>query len=104
MEQKTFFIDTVIRNEKIRFLAMVSECEEKLTAYPRGKLVIRESKGHRYCYFRYRDGQKIVTKYAGTEKKLEELQQIVAERDLLLEKLKTLKAELRRIEKLEAVK
>lgn len=31
---------------------------------PKCKLVVRELKGNKYCYLRYRDGSKVIMKYA----------------------------------------
>ena len=104
MENRKYLIDTVIEKEKSRIVEMRRECEDRLAEFPRGSLVIRDSNGRQYCYFRYRDGKKIVTKYAGTIKKLDELKAIIAKREELLNEIKSLDAEIERIEKIEAIK
>ena len=104
MENRQYLIDAVIEKEKCRIEKMRSECEERLSEFPRGSLVIRESNGRKYCYFRYRDGKRVVTKYAGTIQKYEELSAQLAERDKLITEIRMLAAEIERIEKMEAVK
>lgn len=104
MERKQYHIDVVIAREKERFEGKRRACEEKLAAYPRGSIMLRETNGHRYCYFRYREGKRVITKYAGTEKKLGELKRQIAEREKLTEELKRLDEEIGRMEKMENVR
>ena len=63
MPTEKFVIDNIIEKEKIRNREMRSAYEQRLLGFPRGSLTIRESKGRKYCYFKYRDGKKIITKY-----------------------------------------
>ena len=100
MENRQYLIDAVIEKEKCRIEKMRSEYEERLSEFPRGSLVIREANGRKYCYFRYRDGKKIITKYAGTEKKIDELKMVLAQREKLVNEIKSLNDELERIEKI----
>lgn len=79
-------------------------CEQRLLKFPRGSLTIRESNGRKYCYFKYRDGKKIITKYAGAEKMIPELQKQVEARDELIEMIKVLDGEYEKIEKMERVR
>ena len=104
MENKEMSLDDVIRNEKARFIERKNRCEEKLLAYPKGALVVRESGGRRYCYFKYRDGKKVITKYAGTFDKYGALNATVAEREKLTEEIRQLTSDIDRIERMEAVK
>jgi len=104
MTTEKFVIDNIIEKEKIRNREMRMAYAQRLLAYPRGTLTIRESKGRKYCYFKYRDGKKIITKYAGTEKKLQELQEKIAERDRLSDMIRMLDAEYEKIAKIESVK
>ena len=104
MENKELSIDAVIRNEKIRFIRQKNRCEERLLDYPRGTLVVRESGGRKYCYFKYRDGKRVITKYAGTFAKFGVLNAMVTEREKLTEEIKQLTASIDRIERMEAVK
>ncbi len=103
MENK-YSVDDTIRQLKVHYMELLKSYEEKLKSFPRGTLVIRETKGHRYCYFRYRDGKKVVTKYAGTEKRQEELRQLIVKREALLEETKRVRAEIERIERIEGIK
>ena len=104
MEKIEFQIDAVLKKEKQKDETKLLECEDKLQEYPRGTLVFRESNGRKYCYFRYRDGKKIVTKYAGTVQLYDDLALVVAERDKLISEIKRLKAENARIDKMISVK
>lgn len=104
MEKEEMSIDVVIQNEKSRFMERKSRCEEKLLDYPRGTLVVRESGGRKYCYFKYRDGKKVITKYAGTFDKYDVLHAMVEEREQLTGEIKQLTADIDRIERMEAVK
>ncbi len=94
----------MLQKEKARIVEMKQTYEAQLSEFPRGSLVIRESNKRQYCYFRYRDGKRVITKYAGTIQKLEELKDQIARRDALVGEIKTLDQEIERIEKLEAVK
>lgn len=104
MPTEKFVIDNIIEKEKIRNREMRSAYEQRLLGFPRGSLTIRESKGRKYCYFKYRDGKKIITKYAGTKKMLAELQEQIEERDRLVEMIKMLDAEYEKIEKMSTMK
>ena len=104
MEKTEFHIDSVLKREKAKNEKRIFECEEKLKEYPRGTLVFRESNGRQYCYFRYRDGKKVITKYAGTSMLYNDLRVVVAERDKLVNEIKRLKTENSRIDKMAAVK
>ena len=104
MPTEKFVIDNIIEKEKIRNQEMRLAYEQRLSGFPRGSLTIRESKGRKYCYFKYRDGKKIITKYAGTEKMISELQEQIEERDRLAEMIRMLDAEYEKIEKLENIR
>lgn len=104
MHTEKFVIDTIIEKEKIRNREKRMTYERILAGYPKGSLTIRESNGRKYCYFKYRDGKRIITKYAGTEKMMDELKLQVAERERIVEMIKTLDEEYEKIEKMENVK
>ena len=99
MESRQYLIDAVIEKEKCRIEKIRSECEERLSEFPRGSLVIREANGRKYCYLRYRDGKRVITKYAGTESKIDDLRSVLAERENIVAQIKNLDAELDRIKK-----
>lgn len=100
MENRQYLIDAVIEKEKCRIEKLRSECEERLSEFPRGSLVIREANGRKYCYLRYRDGKRVITKYAGTESKIDDLRSVLAERENIVAQIKNLDAELDRIKKI----
>lgn len=104
MSTEKFVIDNIIEKEKVRNREMRAAYEKCLLKFPRGSLTVRESNGKKYCYFKYRDGKKIVTKYAGTEKMIPELQNQIEERDHFVEMIRMLDAEYEKIEKLENIR
>jgi hypothetical protein len=75
-----------------------------MTDLPRGSLMIREINGRKYCYLRYRDGKKVIQKYAGTIEQQETILAKIAERKHLVELLAMLEEENKRISKMEAIK
>lgn len=78
--------------------------EKRIAELPRGSLVVRHLKGREYCYLRYRDGKKVIQKYAGTVGHEEGLRKKISERKHLVELVSMLEEESKRIEKMEAVK
>ena len=97
MESQQYLIDAVIEKEKRRIEKMRSKCEERLSEFPRGSLVIREANGRKYCYLRDRDGKRVITKYAGTGSKIDDLRAILAERESIILQIKNLDVQLDRI-------
>lgn len=104
MEEKKFFIDIIIEKEKKRNASMRLAYEKRLSDLPRGSLLIRELNGKKYCYLRYREGDKVIQKYAGTIQEEEKIRAKIAERKHLSELLSMLEEERKRIVKMEAIK
>ena len=104
MKEKKYFIDTVLEKEKQRNEKMRLAYEKRIIELPRGSLVIRELNGRKYCYLRYRDGKKVIQKYAGTIEQEEMIRTKIAERKHLVELLAMLEEESKRILKMEAIK
>lgn len=104
MKEKKYFIDTVLEKEKQRNENMRRSYEKRILNLPRGSLLIRELNGRKYCYLRYRDGKKVIQKYAGTLEQEETIRAQIAERKHLLELIEMLEEENKRILKMEAIK
>lgn len=104
MKEKKYFIDVILEREKQRNEKMRLAYEKRIMDLPRGSLVIRELNGRKYCYLRYRDGKKVVQKYAGTLAQEEVIRLKIAERKHLEELLSMLEEENKRIVKMEAIK
>lgn len=104
MPTEKFVIDNILEKEKIRNREMRSAYEQRLSGFPRGSLTVRQSNGRKYCYFKYRDGKKVVSKYAGTEKMIPELQEQIKERARIAETIRMLDAEYERIERIENIR
>ena len=104
MREKRYFIDAVLEKEKQRNEKMRLAYEKRMLHLPRGSLVIREFNGRKYCYLRYRDGKKVIQKYAGTIEQEEMLRAQIAERKHLTDLISMLEEERKRIAKMEAVK
>lgn len=104
MKEKKYFIDVILEREKQRNEKMRLAYEKRIMDLPRGSLVIRELNGRKYCYLRYRDGKKVIQKYAGTLAQEEVIRLKIAERKHLEELLSMLEEENKRIVKMEAIK
>ena len=104
MKEKKYFIDAVLEKEKQRNENMRLSYEKRMKDLPRGSLMIREINGRKYCYLRYRDGKKVIQKYAGTIEQQETILAKIAERKHLVELLAMLEEENKRISKMEAIK
>ncbi len=104
MKEKKYFIDAVLEKEKQRNENMRLSYEKRILDLPRGSLVIRELNGRKYCYLRYRDGKRVIQKYAGTIEQEEAIRAKIAERKHLVELLAMLEEESKRILKMEAIK
>ena len=104
MREKKYFIDAVLEKEKKRNSNMRQAYEKRVLSLPRGSLVIRELNGKKYCYLRFREGKKVVQKYAGTIEQEEKIRAQIAERKHLIELIAMLEEENKRIMKMEVVK
>ena len=104
MKERKYFIDVVLEKEKQRNENMRSVYEKRISDLPRGSLVIRELNGRKYCYLRYREGKKVIQKYAGTIEQEELIRAKISERKHLTELLSMLEEENKRILKMEEIK
>lgn len=104
MKEKKYFIDTVLQKEKQRNERMRLAYEKRISDLPRGSLLVREINGKKYCYLRYREGKKVIQKYAGTIEQEEMLLAKITERKHLVKLITMLKEENERIMKMEAIK
>ena len=104
MKEKRHFIDAVLEKEKKRNEAMGLAYEKRISELPCGSLVTREINGRKYCYLRYREGKKVIQKYAGTIEQEETMRAKIAERKRLIRLVAMLEEESKRILKMEAVK
>lgn len=104
MKEKKYFINAILEKEKQRNKNMRLAYEKRIMDLPRGSLVIRELNGRRYCYLCFRDGKKVIQKYAGTIEQEEMIRAKIAERKHLTELVAVLEEESERILKMEAIK
>ena len=104
MKEKKYFIDVVLEKEKKRNEYMRLEYEKRILELPKGSLVIRELKGKKYCYLRFRKGEKVVQKYAGTIEQEKSIRTQIEERKHLISLVTMLEEENKRIVKMEAIK
>lgn len=104
MEKRKYYIDAVLKKEIGRNENMQKAYAKRILELPRGSLMIRELNGRQYCYLRYREGQKVVQKYAGTIAEADALRAQIAQRKHLLALLTMLKEEHARMMKMEAVR
>lgn len=83
------------RNERSRRVY-----RREIDLLPRGSVCVRSRGGRQYCYLKYREGDKTVTKYVGAAPLFErELREKVARRKTLEESLRRLRREQAFIEK-----
>lgn len=104
MENKKYYIDVILEKEKKRNENMQLAYTKRLSELPKGSLVIRTINGKEYCYLRYREGEKVILKYAGTINQIEDIKLKIEERKRLVKLIDMLKKEKKRIMKMEAVK
>lgn len=104
MKEKKYFIDTVLEKERKRNENMRQAYKKRISTLPKGSLVVRELNGKKYCYLRFREGKKVVQKYAGTIEQEESIRTQIAERKHLIELIAMLEEENKRIIKMGAVK
>jgi hypothetical protein len=104
MKEKKYFIDAVLEKEKQRNENMRLAYEKRILELPKGSLVVRVLNGKKYCYLRFREGKKVVQKYAGTIEQEEIIRAQIAERKHLIELITMLEEENKRIQKMEAIK
>lgn len=98
-----FIVDSVLDKEGKRNRHMRTLYEEQLSTLPRGSLFVREINGIKYCYLRYRDGKKVVTKYAGKYDNYEIIMKQIEERTQIEAMIKILDAEYSKIEKMNSL-
>ena len=104
MRKKNYFIDIVLEKEKKRNESMLQAYTKRLSELPKGSLLIRKINGNEYCYLRYREGEKVIHKYAGTINQVGEIKEKINERKHLIDLIEMLKKENKRILKMEAIK
>lgn len=104
MREKKYFIDAVLEKEKKRNEYMRLMYEKRILELPKGSLVVRELKGKKYCYLRFREGEKVVQKYAGTIERERFIRAQIEERKHLSALVAMLEEENKRIVKMEGIK
>jgi len=97
-------IDSVLDKERAKAFNLKINFEKRLAELPKGTLTIREVKGNKYCYFRYREGQKIRTVYAGPARNQDEYERQIAEREKIIEQIKELDYEIKRIDTMKTIR
>mgnify|MGYP006972506629 CR=1 FL=1 len=97
-------IDDVVEREMARNRREREKIELLLSDYPKGSLLIRENRGKRYCYLKFRKGKKVITKYVCAESMINELREVMVERDKLIETINNLDTEYARLVKIKNVK
>ncbi len=104
MKKKKYYIDAVLEKEKKRNEIMILEYQKQILNLPRGSLTIRELNGRKYCYLRYREGKKVIQKYAGTIEQEEIIRAKISKRNHLIKLIAMLEDERKCIEKMEAIR
>ena len=103
MREKKHYIDVVLEKERQRNEKMRLAYQQRVLELPRGSLTIRELNGRKYCYLRYREGKRVIQKYAGTVEQEATLRSQLEERTHLEELIVMLNEENKRILKMEGI-
>lgn len=72
---------------------MIDKYSQSLEELPKGSILEREIDGRHYCYLKYRDGEKVVSKYIG-KKDIDTVKQMIAKRKHIENMLQALQKEL----------
>lgn len=95
-------IETVLKKERQRNEILLSMYEEELSKLPKGKIIPKVQNGRTYFYLRFRTGEKICTLYLGKDKNaFAETEEKLDRRKVVEKLIKELKAENKKIAKLE---
>lgn len=87
--------------EKKRNMEMQESYIIEISKLPRGSISVKKIGKKDYCYLKYRDGDKFISKYVGNcEQKLDDLKRQVEKRKYFEKLLKELKAEYKIISKI----
>ena len=93
-------IKDMLEEERNRNLEMLRIFQAEIAELPRGSLVVQSINGHDYCYLKYREGDRIVSKYAGKATDCrEKLEKAIARRRQLEQSLRRINYELKLIQK-----
>ncbi len=91
----------IIEKELERNERMIKEYESELSKLPKGKLTVKKINSHSYYYLKFRDGDKVVTKYVGKDGcDISELLDMLDKRKHVEEMLKQLKSERKELNRL----
>lgn len=91
----------IIDREIERNKKMILEYENELSKLPKGKLTVKIINSHSYFYLKFRESEKVVTKYIGKDNcDLSDLNEKLEKRKHIEEMLKQLKSEKKELEKL----
>lgn len=95
-------IETVLKKERQRNEILLGIYEEELSKLPKGKIIPKIQNGRTYFYLRFRSREKVCTSYLGKDKNtLAETEEKLNRRKVVEKLVKELKAENRKIAKLE---
>ena len=65
-------VEDALREEKIRNQQIREAYAREIANLPRGSLTIKEIGSNRYCYLRFREGEKVRLQYVGKAEAVEE--------------------------------
>jgi hypothetical protein len=88
----------MLSEEKERNLNMQKNYSEEISALPRGSVTVKKIGNKKYCYLKYRQGEKFVSEYMGNaHENAEHLLKLVEKRRHFEKMLRELKAEYKMI-------
>lgn len=97
-------IYSILEEERKRSEYMLEKYEKELELLPKGKITPKITKSNTYYYLKYRDGQKVCSKYIGmNEADVAYIKEQLERRKVVERFVKELKAEQVKIRKMEAI-
>ena len=91
-------LDGVMREEHDRLNRIIAKVEQEISELPKGYISKKEINGKNYCYLQFRENGKVKSVYIKNDE-LDAYRDLIARRNELIIKLKGLKADKKKLEK-----
>lgn len=91
-------LDGVMREEHDRLNRIIAKVEQEITELPKGYISEKKINGRNYCYLQFREDGKVKSVYIKKDD-VDAYRNLIARRNELMLKLKGLKADRRKLEK-----
>lgn len=91
-------LDGVMREEHDRLGRIIAKVEQEINELPKGYISEKKINGKNYCYLQFRENGKVKSVYIKNDE-LDAYRNLIARRNELIIKLKELKADKKKLEK-----